>query len=371
MLLNIKLLNKMKYVGNRTRTLDLYRFLRKEYRHFNHKKRYKRISNNSIEYPSRFIFELTKKCNLNCDMCFQKSIKSARELTLEEIDKVLHNLGPHCRYIYLIGGEIFLREDLFDILELLKNKYKKDCFLTTNGTLINDDITSRLSRYTNINGILMSLDGPRNIHNQLRDSEDAFDKTVNAIRLLKDKFRVSVNCILLKENIRHLPEVVRIVHESGIYNIQFLFQVIADKASMDATKKILDMGEFEIAVKEKTSNSYGFSYELFQSKIREAKRLGGRLGVKVIVTPNLPESYLNEYFHNTLFRHRKTACKALLHERINFNGDVIHCAYLKMNFGNLLNSSFEEIWNSDKMRLFRKKSLQNNILPICKRCLVR
>jgi len=144
--------------------------------------------------------------------------------------------------------------------------------------------------------------------------------------------------------------------------------IISDRASMDATRKALDMGEFEIVVKEEASNSYDFSYELFRSRLREARELGDKLGVSITVIPNFSEPCLGEFFHNTLFGHRKIACRALLCGRININGDVSPCAYLKVSFGNLLDSSFEEIWNTEKMRSFRKKLLQNNLLPACRRC---
>jgi MoaA/NifB/PqqE/SkfB family radical SAM enzyme len=371
MLLDIKLLNKIKYIGNRTKALDLYRFVRKEYGHFDNRRRYKRIRNNGIEYPSKFNFKLTNRCNLNCEMCYQQNTKNIQEWTLKEIDKVFSNLGSHFKYVILTGGEIFLRKDLFDILGLLKDKYKTDCFLTTNGTLINEDVADRLARYTNINGMLLSLDGPRDVHNKLRGLEGAFDKTVNAIRLLKDRLRVYVNCVVHKMNIPHISELVRIVHESGIYNISFILPIISDKATMDATRKVLDMGECEFEVVESESNSYDFNYELFQTRMREAKKLGEKLGVSVVVTPNFSEPCLSKFYHNTLFHDKKMACKSMLWGKVNVNGDVMHCAYIKMAFGNLLESSFEDIWNSDKMRLFRKKLFENNLLPVCRRCACR
>jgi MoaA/NifB/PqqE/SkfB family radical SAM enzyme len=366
--LDVKLLNKIKHAGNRTRILKLYRLLRNEYRHFNVMRCYRKIGDDCAEYPSMFVFEPTNRCNQNCDICFKRNERSSRELTLEEIDKVFSNLGPSARHIYLSGGEVFLREDLFDILDLLKDKYKKDCSLLTNGTLIDEDVADRLSRYTNIQEIFISLDGPRDIHNQLRGSEDAFDKAVNAIRLLKDRLKIFPNCVVLKENVEYLPELVRIVHGLGVYNFRYTMAVISDRASMDATRKVLDMGEFKIVVKEEASNSYDFSYELLRSRLREARELGDKLGVSITIIPNFSEAYLGEFFHNTLFGHRKIACRALLCGRIDINGDVNPCAYLKVSFGSLLESSFEDIWNSDKVKLFRKKLLQDNLLPACRRC---
>ena len=330
-----------------------------------------RISHNGTEYPSKISFKLTNRCNLNCDMCYQKKTENSQELTLEEVDRVLGNLESNFRHISLIGGEIFLREDIFDILDLLKDKYKKDCFLTTNGMLVDEDVADRLSRYTNIRGIMISLDGTREVHNRLRGSEYSFDKIIGAAGLLKDRLRVYATCVVHKENIPHMPELVRIVHGVGAYNICFIFPIISDKTTMDATKKALDMGEFEFDVKEEASNDYDFSYELFQTQVKEARKTGKSLGVNVFVLPDFPDSYLSKFYHNTLFREKEMACRAIFWGKIDVNGDLLHCGHFKMSFGNLLESSFEDIWKSDKMRLFRKKLFEDNLLPVCRRCSCR
>ena len=370
-MLNSKLRGKIKSIARKTKTLDLYRSLRKEYWHFRNVRAYKRISRGGVDYPSQLLFELTGRCNLSCGMCYQRNDNSARGLSLEEIDRVFHNLGPHVRLIFLSGGEIFLREDIFEILDLLKNKYGKECFLVTNGILVDENIANRLSRYPNIRGTMISLDGPRDVHNRLRGSEDAFDKSVNAIRLLRDKLTVSAGCVVTKENVQYLPELVSIVHGLGIGHINFLSEMFSTNSLVNATREMLDPDGCEIFIKEKPSADHDFSFELFQSKIDEARKTGDRLGVSIGITPKIPASCLGSYFHDTLFRQKKMACKNLLEGRIDYNGDVIFCHLLRIKFGNLLESSFEDIWGSEKMRTFRKKLLEGNLLPICRRCSCR
>ena len=110
---------------------------------------------------------------------------------------------------------------------------------------------------------------------------------------------------------------------------------------------------------------------MYQSKIDKARKIGDELGVSIGITPKIPASCLGSYFHDTLFRQKKMACKNLLEGRIDYNGDVIFCHLLRIKFGNLLESSFEDIWGSEKMRTFRKKLLEGNLLPICRRCSCR
>lgn len=54
--------------------------------------------------------------------------------------------------------------------------------------------------------------------------------------------------------------------------------------------------------------------------------------------------------------------------RINAQGEVIFCPFIKKPFGNLLEQSFEEIWNNEEFKQFRKKLVKNNLAPVCSRC---
>jgi len=54
--------------------------------------------------------------------------------------------------------------------------------------------------------------------------------------------------------------------------------------------------------------------------------------------------------------------------RIDPQGNVIFCPYLRRSFGNLVEQPAAEIWNSSTMRQFRVWLLENNLLPICQRC---
>jgi len=50
---------------------------------------------------------------------------------------------------------------------------------------------------------------------------------------------------------------------------------------------------------------------------------------------------------------------------INPSGDVIPCSAYSRSIGNLLNDSFDNIWNSDQALYFREKKY---IPAICKKC---
>lgn len=75
---------------------------------------------------------ITHKCNMNCLYCNVKHFNT-KELTFAEWDKafvILKNLG--IKDVVLLGGEPTEHKDIVKVVDLLVNKYKIKCSLTTN-----------------------------------------------------------------------------------------------------------------------------------------------------------------------------------------------------------------------------------------------
>src|SRR3989338_11185611 len=90
-----------------------------------------------IPLPDTLIWEPTGKCNLRCRMCyinFSVTTKS-KEMSLEDF-KTMVNKIPTLKKTVLIGGELFLRKDIFDMLEFLRSK-NIQAAIATNATLLN------------------------------------------------------------------------------------------------------------------------------------------------------------------------------------------------------------------------------------------
>ncbi|MFQ6118984.1 MAG: radical SAM protein, partial [Methanosarcinales archaeon] len=133
--------------------------------------------------PIALQLHLTRKCNLNCYYCgadeFRKKEKE-QELNTKEWVNLLERLKEIQVFdVAFSGGEIFLRKDIFEILETaIKCKFPK-MRLTTNGTLISDAVAKRL-KSLNFKNIGISLDGNKETHEQIRGA-GSFTKTIEGI----------------------------------------------------------------------------------------------------------------------------------------------------------------------------------------------
>ena len=107
-------------------------------------------------------WDVTFRCNLHCDSCqTHRFVTQDQELTTEECLRIIKQLGRlKASIVSLTGGEPFVRDDIFILLQALKEE-KIQVNLNTNGILleryVDDIINSSLSTLTV--SILNSSDG--------------------------------------------------------------------------------------------------------------------------------------------------------------------------------------------------------------------
>jgi MoaA/NifB/PqqE/SkfB family radical SAM enzyme len=97
--------------------------------------------------PILLIWDMTSKCNFNCEFCYIKDNDTNEEITFEKAKKLIDDLVSLGLYeVYLSGGECLLIDDFTQIYTYLK---QKGLFVTvfTNGSLIYEDIIACWRKY--------------------------------------------------------------------------------------------------------------------------------------------------------------------------------------------------------------------------------
>ena len=90
--------------------------------------------------PEKVMISPTDHCNLSCRTCWRLEKKGEyEELSLDEIENILDD----CKKLgvkvidFTGGGEPFVREDIFEIMKMIKSM-GFFATLTTNGTLLDE-----------------------------------------------------------------------------------------------------------------------------------------------------------------------------------------------------------------------------------------
>jgi MoaA/NifB/PqqE/SkfB family radical SAM enzyme len=91
-----------------------------------------------------------------------------------------------------------------------------------------------------------------------------------------------------------------------------------------------------------------------------------------VFSPDVWARKLREYYDGTATEKLHLVCTKLISDvpcfRLDHLGGVHHCGVIRRAFGNLLEQSPEEIWNSEEYRHYRHVLMDKRLLPICKRC---
>ena len=177
------------------------------------------------------VFELTYRCNLSCKMCSimneianREHLRKETELDKDEILEIINQLPPGSN-ITFTGGEALLKKGIDEILEKIGRVYK--ITIATNGALLkqNEDLLVK----TGVRALGVSLDGPPDIHERIRNQEGLFQRLQNGLQALIETKRIksspfpaiNVNAVILRENYKSLPQVVKIVKDLGLDSCTF------------------------------------------------------------------------------------------------------------------------------------------------------
>ncbi|MEK7821377.1 MAG: radical SAM protein, partial [Pseudomonadota bacterium] len=164
------------------------------------------------------IWNLIRRCNLTCKHCYSLSADTdfKGELSTDEVFRVLEDLRAfRVPALILSGGEPLLRPDIFDI----SRRAKEMGFFTalsSNGTLIGpaniDAIASAGYGYVGI-----SLDGIGATHDRFRRKEGAFDASLAAVRLCRERgLKVGVRFTMTMDNAHELPRMLDLIAREGV-----------------------------------------------------------------------------------------------------------------------------------------------------------
>ena len=168
----------------------------------------------------RFALALTMYCNLKCKMCSYWEIREhgvPLRLATALLDDA-YNLGA--RTFLPFGSESFMRRDFLDVIEHAHEIGYSHQSIVTNATMIDDEHLTRLSRCPSVK-LNISIDGPRDIHDELRGPGN-YDKAVaTARKCIARGIKVGFSGIILRETFPHLEHLVDLAAELGIKQVSY------------------------------------------------------------------------------------------------------------------------------------------------------
>lgn len=162
------------------------------------------------------------RCNCRCLMCDIWKTDTARELTVADLDRHaadIEKLGVE--WVVLSGGEPLMHSDLTGLCRFFRQRQIRITVLST-GLLLERNAEKLAAA---VDDIIVSLDGPPDVHDRIRRVPAAFARLaagIRAIHRIQPGFPIAARCTVQKLNCRHLRATTCAAQSLGLRSISFL-----------------------------------------------------------------------------------------------------------------------------------------------------
>lgn len=331
-------------------------------------------ASDELRYPSVrgikpiVVFNCTAKCNLRCLHCYSDSdcAVSARELTTEQAREFIGQVADYgCPVLLFSGGEPLLREDIYELIDFAKTKGLHTA-ISSNGTLINRDTARRLYDM-GLSYAGISLDGPKEIHDQFRGKAGCFDATMRGIENCQMAgLKTGIRCTMTRQNIETIGRIFDIAEQNSIRRICFYHLVRCGRAAA---------GDLQAALPHQIRNA------LDEIIARTDESVRRKMSEEVLTVGNHADGpYLLLQMQRQKHHLYETAKELLLRSGGNRTGQNIaavswdgsvHPDQFWRNYalGNVLEKPFGQIWDNQSdpvLKILRNKDTYKT--SKCARC---
>jgi MoaA/NifB/PqqE/SkfB family radical SAM enzyme len=302
------------------------------------------------------------QCNCRCMMCDIWRIREAKEITLTLLEQQLsgfRELGV--RWVVFTGGEPQMNPQMIFLAKILRNEGIRVTMLTA-GLLLESHAESVAA---NVDDVIVSLDGPPAVHDQIRRVPRAFaqiEAGVAALRRFRPEIIVRARCTVQKANHRSLCEVVDSAKAVGLNSISFLAADLTSEAFNRPQGWVRERQDL-VALNSEETDALEAEVERFVVE----HRTDLHSGFVVESAGKLRHIVLHFRAHLGQAPHVAPNCNApWVSAVIEASGEVRPC-FFHPSLGNIHDQPLSQIVNSPKALSFRA-ALDVATNPVCRRC---
>ncbi|MEO0136868.1 MAG: radical SAM protein [candidate division WOR-3 bacterium] len=311
----------------------------------------------------------TFRCNLKCEMCFEKYARVETEMDYADWVKIIAEIKKFRPRVHISGGEPFVYKGILKLIEHIK-KNNLYLHITTNGTFL-EDYAGELIKF-NVNRIDISIDGAGDTHDKIRGVKGTFNKIIKGLQRLNNlKSRLPILKINSIINIAHpetMNDIINIAQEYRINSIQFIYPLYLDAEA-------LLKHEVFLANKIKKDLNYWCYASHYSPPLGDFFEIQGVINKlpkdKFIIEifPNFNFDQFRAYYQSPQEFNKvyKGNCRALWNTAtILPDGSIESCPdYI---LGNIKEKEFFNSWNNQAMKELRALILDKKFFSVCRAC---
>ncbi|OHB87095.1 MAG: hypothetical protein A3D13_05855 [Planctomycetes bacterium RIFCSPHIGHO2_02_FULL_40_12] len=346
-----------------------------------------RIHDGRSYYPETVDLFLTYRCNLRCKMCGQWGVAGTSkdmspeelksELSLDEIYKIINDIKTFKPNVTLFGGEPLMYSNWEKVVSRIKQEGMR-CNMITNGILLEKYANSIID--LGVDEIIFSLDGPREVHDEVRGAKGTFDRASRGLKLIRDIKRksgtskpvVSISSTIFEINYKRLDELISIAEELMASTITFHHLIFLSQERYNQHNNIFKgyygmvCNDWKGFVRDSLPD---IDVDFLIRKMEDIEKRDSK--VKIAFYPNFTDEEVRRYYTEFDFVSSGYGKRCLSPWMVSYifpDGSVRPCQSLNFSAGNVRDSTFSRIWNNEKYMRFRKITKKEKKYPVCTRC---
>jgi radical SAM protein with 4Fe4S-binding SPASM domain len=293
----------------------------------------------ALRIPLSAHVDLTMRCNEQCIHCY-RVIERRVELTTQEVRRLLEDLARSgTLYLTFSGGEIFLRKDLFELIEHARRLHF-DVRLKTNAILVTAKMAARLHEL-GVRQVDISIYSVQPaVHDWVTKVPGSLERSLAGAAMLREAgVTVKLNCPLMRQNVRQYKDLQALAERLGV--LCGFDPMITAKNDGDTSPTTLRIGREELR------------------RVLQDPSLNPSCARPALAAPSSDSvrSDLDEIpcgaSHNACY--------------ISAYGDVMPCVALPIACGNIREQPFDEIWHRSA-EIQRVRAIRIRDLHTCSSC---
>ncbi len=331
----------------------------------------------------RLDLEVTFECNARCRMCPLygehmdgsplKDVHAGRpELSTDEICGLLRDsrrMGVRC--VKFSGGEPFLRSDLCDLIACA-SELGMATEVNSNGSLLTPNLARRVVN-SGLERLHISIDGPADIHNNVRRVPDLFERVDQGMAMLRQAQQqlgrgtptVSVGCTVLALNQGHLRGLVDVASRWKA-SLSFARVFYSTPEQDVRTRDLCEPGTAKPENWNLPASIRRIDVNALHAELSEIHKLCSQRGV-ALDSRLTSKEYLWRHYYEPSFAEANKCLYPWYATRVNPYGDVYPCSVMA-DLGNVRQGGIESIWNGPRYVQFRNKLRKAGLFPKCTKC---
>jgi radical SAM protein with 4Fe4S-binding SPASM domain len=295
--------------------------------------------------PLRMDMALTFRCQNDCVHCYAGGPHETPELTSAQWKSVIDKLSDIGVFILTFtGGEPTLREDLPELLLYAQNKGMVTG-LISNGRNLKDEDYVKVLEKSGLDFAQITLESHKpQVHDKITGAKGSWKETVAGIsNAVKSQIYVSTNTTLNKQNMADFLTTIDFIKSLDVDAFGCNSLIYSGKAPAASQRFALSIEDLNTLL----------------PKIRDKAQL---IGLKFLWYT--PTQYC-QFNPVQLGLGVKSCTAAMINACVGPNGDVYPCQSYFESLGNILNESWQKIWDNPLAVKLRARSY---VEEKCKDC---